>query len=161
MEVAAKWDSENRGKQRDWWYGGGKADNGAAWAESLKNGGHNLLAHGMVKNPNLEQATKELLGLLEKGLDPNRGGGALYSAPFAQGTGAYNDGPYILVARPGQTFNGKLEGLGAILVNSANPEIIDSLRKAVHSIRPDILVESYENAGGVTKELVRGTGEEG
>ncbi len=124
----------------------------------------NLRTHGMAKEATLSGAIKTLMGLLQNGLDSKRGDGSLHYAPLvadpnaakasttASGS-AYSDGPFMLVARPGQEFTGKLEGLGAILVNQAHADIVPALREAIHAIRPDIIVEAYSGAGDVARQL--------
>jgi hypothetical protein len=165
---ANEWDKQNRRRQSDSWFEGGKVDDAAraGFDAALQNGGDQLPAHGMSKESTLSGAVQNLLGLLQNGLNPDRRGGRLDYAPLVTARGsaasqvsttaggsAYSDGPFILVGRPGQEFEGKLEGLGAILVNQAHADIVPALREAVHAIRPDILVEAYSNAGEVTKQL--------
>ena len=169
---ANEWDKQNRYNRSDIWFEGGKVDDAAraGFDAALQNGGDQLPAHGMSKESTLSGAVQNLLGLLQNGLDPNRRGGRLDYAPLVTARGsaasqvsttaggsAYSDGPFILVGRPGQEFEGKLEGLGAILVNQAHADIVPALREAVHAIRPDILVEAYSNAGEVTKQLNQST----
>lgn len=165
---ANDWDKQHRANRTDEWFEGGKVndDARAGFDAALQNGGANLPAHGMSKEGTLSGAVTNLLALLHNGLDPNRRGGRLDYAPLVTqrgsaesqvsttaGGSAYSDGPFILVGRPGQEFEGKLEGVGAILVNQSHAHIVDALREAVHAIRPDILVEAYSNAGEVAKQL--------
>jgi len=167
---ANEWDKQNRYNRSDIWFEGGKVDDAAraGFDAALQNGGDQLPAHGMSKESTLSGAVQNLLGLLQNGLDPNRRGGRLDYAPLVTARGsaasqvsttaggsAYSDGPFILVGRPGQEFEGKLDGVGAILVNQASAEIVPALRKAVQAIRPDILVEAYSNAGEVSKQLTQ------
>lgn len=170
IQQANQWDQRNRRDRAGAWFDGGKSDDAAiaGFSEAVQNGGEALAAHGMSKESTLSGGIKNLLSLLENGLDPTRRGGRLDYAPLVTQAGsaasmvsttaggsAYSDGPFILVARPGQEFEGKLEGVGAILVNQAHPEIVPALRAAVQAIRPDILVEPFSNAGEVTKQLLQ------
>lgn len=168
--LANEWDQRNRRSRTDAWFDGAKSESAAVagFTAALQNGGDQLPAHGMSKESTLSGAVQNLLGLLQNGLDPNRRGGRLDYAPLVTAPGsaqaavsttpggsAYSDGPFMLVARPGQEFEGKLEGLGAILVNEAHPEIVPALRAAVQAIRPDVLVDTYGNAGEVARRLTR------
>lgn len=167
---AGSWDRANRTDRSDMWFEGGNVTAINGWRDALANGGDRLQAHGMSKEATLTGAIKNLIGLLTNGLNPNRGGGVLYTAPLvtaergvgaglgtASGT-AYVDGPFMLVQRPGTSeLSGNLENLGAVLVNDAHPEIVDQLRSIVQSIRPDIVVDTYSNAGQVTQQLLNKT----
>lgn len=164
---AANWDRANRSRRSDEWFEGAMVNSAAraGFDESLKEGGNNLAAHGMAKERTLTGAIQNLENLLRNGLDPSRNRGELHYAPLALATGsahagttaggtAYRDGPFILVARPGMEFSGKLEGVGAILVNEAHTEITDGLRALVQSIRPDIIVGNFSDAGRITRSLL-------
>lgn len=166
--LTSEWDQRNRRSRSEAWFDGAKVESAAVagFSAALQNGGAQLPAHGMAKESTLSGAVQNLLGLLQNGLDPSRRGGRLDYAPLVTASGsaqaavsttpggsAYSDGPFMLVARPGQEFTGKLEGLGAILVNESHPEIVPALRAAVQAIRPDIVVDTYGNAGEVAKQL--------
>lgn len=132
--------------------------------DTLSVGGDNLQAHGMGKS-GFAYAIKDLFDLFKKGIDPNRGGGRLYTAPLAvskenkaaasatgtSGGTAYADGSFMLVAKKGILGISTVNDIGGILVNSGltdiNPEILTELRKAF----PGLVIESYKGA----KELVQ------
>lgn len=143
------------------------------WAESfgdinetLSVGGENYQAHGMGKS-GFASAIKDLFELFNKGIDPNRGMGRLYTAPLvvseenkaaasaigtAGGT-AYTDGAFVLVAKKGVVGIRSINDIGGILVNSGltdiNPEILIELRKAF----PNLVIENYRNAKGLVEQL--------
>lgn len=167
-ELANQWDQQNKNNRSDAWFEGAKANEAAisGFIEALQNNGQNLPTHGMAKESTLGGAINSLLNIFQNGLDTSRGGGKLYHAPLVTALGsadsqvsttpggsAYSDGPFMLVARPGQEFEGNLSGVGAVLVNQSHAEIVPELRKAVQAIRPDIIVEAYSNAGQVVKQL--------
>lgn len=136
-------------------------------------GGDELPSHGMAKATTVHQAVSDLLELISKGTDPSRNGGQLYFAPLAKGKGSgaafsaasgtaagtsYRNGPFILVGKPGCTFNGDLKDLGAVLVNDGSGgeglgQITEDLRREIHKVRPDLMVENFSNAGKVAKTL--------
>lgn len=143
------------------------------WAESfsyidetLSVGGENYQAHGMGKS-GFAYAIRDLFELFRNGVDPNRGGGRLYTAPLAvskenkaaasatgtSGGTAYADGAFILVAKKGILGISNVNDIGGILVNSGltdiNPEILTELRKAF----PNLVIESYKNAKGLVEQL--------
>jgi hypothetical protein len=165
---ANAWDAANRMYRSDSWFEGGRVSPSArqGFEQALKFGGEKIAAHGMAKEGTLTGGVQNLLKILKEGLDPKRGGGELYTAPLvsgAKGAGAgfgtasgsaYSDGPFMLLQRPNtKGLTGNLKNLGAILVNEANPEIVEDLREAVKAIRPDIVVDTYGNAGGVVEHL--------
>jgi ribosomal protein S18 acetylase RimI-like enzyme len=169
FEKAHEWDMQHRHDRSEAWFEGGEADLFAlqGFEEAERAGGSRLLAHGMSKAGTLSVAVTSLMQMLAGGLDLQRGGGALFVAPLTSGlrgsgggTGtasgtSYRDGPFILVARPGEDLAGNLSGLGAILVNEAHPEIVPEIRDLVRDLfRPDIIVDSYSNAGKVVKALM-------
>jgi len=135
-------------------------------AETLSVGGQNYQAHGMGKS-GFAYALRDLFELLNKGIDPNRGGGQLYTAPLAieeknkaaasaigtAGGTAYTDGAFVIVAKKGTVGIKSIDDIGGILVNSGltdiNPEILTELRKAF----PDLVIESYNNAKGLVEQL--------
>lgn len=166
---SVEWDVENRVRRSDEWFDGAYVNENArnGFAEALANGGDTLSAHGMAKEGTLTGGIRKLLNLLSNGLDMNRHGGELDTAPLVSKPGdgligatpngsAYAIGPFILVARPGSNLSGNLDGLGAVLVNEAHTEITPALREAIRVIRPDVIVDSYSNAGKVTQSLVDG-----
>ena len=143
------------------------------WAESfgyldetLSVGGQKYQAHGMGKS-GFAYAIKDLFELLNKGIDPNRGGGQLYTGPLAiskenkaaasaigtAGGTAYTDGAFVLVAKKGVIGIKSINDIGGILVNSGltdiNSEILNELRKAF----PNLVIESYKNAKGLVEQL--------
>lgn len=165
--VANAWDAAHRRGRSDYWFEGAKVypSSRSGFEKALQFGGDKIQAHGMAKAPTLGSATEDLLKMLKEGLDPQRRGGQLDTAPIVgtrgagaglgtAGGGAYSDGPYMLVQRPKTDgLTGKLKNLGAILVNDANAEMVEPLRKAVQAIRADVVVDTYGNAGGVAKYL--------
>jgi hypothetical protein len=143
------------------------------WAESfgyigetLSVGGENYQAHGMGKS-GFAYAIRDLFELFNKGIDPSRGGGQLYTGPLAiseenkaaasvigtAGGTAYTDGAFVLVAKKGVVGIKSINDIGGILVNHGltdiNPEILTELRKAF----PNLVIESYKNAKGLVEQL--------
>jgi hypothetical protein len=161
------WDKTHRRTAESDWFEGARVDeNGRrGFNEALLSGGDKIQAHGMTKEGTLIGATRNLLTLLKDGLDPNRRGGQLDTAPLVNNPGeglvgatatgsAYSDGPFMILQKPGTDgLTGRLENAGAILVNEAHPEFVPELRSAIQDIRPDIIVDSYANAGEVVKQL--------
>lgn len=164
-DVVRAWDQRHRSHRSEEWFTGGNADPAAraGWQAALERGGDQLAAHGMSKVGTLSKGWDDLIGMVRNGLDPRRGQGRLHTAPLVtrpgESTGttasgsAYNDGPFVLVARPGQELSGNLEGLGAILINEAHAEIADAVRAEIHKTRPDIIVATYSQAGDVVSSL--------
>lgn len=166
-KIANDWDRENRMHRSDDWFEGGRINQEAqeGFSSALRSGGDKIQAHGMSKEFTLGGGARNLLNLLKNGLDPARRGGRLDTAPLVNEPGeglvgatangsAYSDGPFILLQRPNTDgLTGKLENLGAILVNEAHPEITNALREAVEAIRPDITVGTYSSAGDVVASL--------
>jgi len=164
------WDTVNRSRRSDEWFDGANVneESRSGFQDALQEGGDRLQSHGMSKESTLTGAVRNLLNMLGQGLDPARRGGKLDTAPLVtgeQGSGAgigtasgtsYKDGPFILVAREGQGLSGNLDGLGAILVNETNAEIVEALRQQVQAIRPDVVVESYANAGSAVRQVIQG-----
>lgn len=163
------WDTTNRSRRTDEWFEGGMAntDTIEGFNDAAENGGNELESHGMGKEATLTGAVENLLNLITNGTDPTRGRnsyGFLDTAPLtssenvgaglgtASGT-SYRTGPLIMVARPGERIGGDMSGVGAVLVNNAHPEAVTSIRDSIHKIRPDILVETYSEAGSVSKQL--------
>jgi hypothetical protein len=163
------WDTTNRSRRTDAWFEGGMAntDTIEGFNDAAENGGNELESHGMGKEATLTGAVENLLNLITNGTDPTRGrnsDGFLDTAPLtssenvgaglgtASGT-SYRTGPLIIVARPGERIGGDMSGVGAVLVNNAHPEAVTSIRDSIHKIRPDILVETYSEAGSVSKQL--------
>ena len=121
--------------------------------EMLAAGGDRYYGHGMGKTT-IATATRDLLNLFNNGIDPNRGGGALYTAPFAAPPGAgagfgtsggpYADGPFILGSSKPSIRD--ISDVEMILVNEGivdlRPDIIDLLRKRF----PNLIVDRYSNA---------------
>ena len=165
-DAVRAWDQQNRIRRSDAWFEGARLNEQAraGFSDALNAGGDQVQAHGMAKEATLTGAVRNLMGLLQNGLDINRRGGKLDTAALVAGDanasggttasgGAYSDGPFMLVARPGQELSGNLSGLGAVLVNESHAEIVPALREAIRAIRPDIVVESYSNAGTVVRQL--------
>ena len=165
---AHPWDTANRTRRHDEWFYGAKINEDArnGFNEALVNGGDTLQAHGMAKESTLTGAIRNLTNLLQNGLDANRNKGWLHTAPLVNKPGeglvgattsgsAYSDGAFMLVARPGESISGNLSGVGAILVNQAHADIISEITSAIHSIRPDITVALYSEAGKVSKSLTK------
>ena len=159
-ESIMDWDRSNKNRQGDKWFEGGKANVAVveAMRKLLASGKAGLAAHGMAKAGTLTKGMRDLMGILSNGIDPNRGRGALDTAPLevdkssaaamAGTTGggvAYRDGPFILVSNKTGAIKSATD-IAAVLVNDANATQLDAIRKAIHSIRPDIVVELYSNA---------------
>jgi hypothetical protein len=168
-EALREWDRTNRMHRSDSWFEGAHADEAArrGFAEAVEVGGDVLQAHGMAKERTAGGGLNNLLGILRDGLDPSRRKGKLDTAGMVSkkdvnagpGLGtpsgsAYSDGPFMLVAKPGQGLEGNLSGLGAVLVNQAHAGQINEIKQAIHAVRPDIQVELYENAGKVASNLL-------
>lgn len=165
-DLARIWDTENRSSRSDAWFEGAHVDSATrtGFADALDSGGANLRAHGMAKESTLSGGVANLLSLLRNGLDSARGEGRLHYAPLVADRGgprdgttpsgsAYADGPFMLVARPGEEFTGNLAGVGAVLVNQSHASLVPALRQAIQAIRPDVMVEAYGQAGNVTRSL--------
>jgi hypothetical protein len=132
----------------------------------LKLKADNIQAHGTAKGSIGEQFN-DVLNILTKGLDPKRGGGALYTAPLAiskdlisvgaaLGTSsgvAYRDGGFIILAKKGVNQIKSIDDIGGILVNQAVadtlPEIIIKLKESF----PNLAIDSYSNAAKVVSKL--------
>lgn len=167
-DAVRQWDLQNKNYRSDEWFEGGRVDSVGAFDDAVLAGGDKLQAHGMAKESTLTGATKNLLNIIRNGLDPDRRGGVLDTAPLAAktenksaggalgtaGGESYRDGPYILVAKEGMGLEGNLDGLGAVLVNPKHADIVTGLRLAIHETRPDIIVDSFSNAKGVTEKLL-------
>jgi len=166
LSAARPWDQANRTRRGDEWFEGARVNESsrAGFADALSNGGANLQAHGMGKERTLGGGIQNLLNMLSNGLDANRGGGLLQTAPLVSRPGeglvgatasgsAYSDGPFMLVARPGESLTGNLSGLGAVLINQAHADIAPQIAAAIRAIRPDIIVAPYSEAGSVAKQL--------
>jgi GNAT superfamily N-acetyltransferase len=160
------WDKVNRSSRSDAWFEGARVNEKArkGFIEALEAGGQDIQAHGMAKENTFIGGLENLLNLLKGGLNPNRGNGRLYTAPLVSKAGeglivdtasgsAYNEGPFMLLARPEQELVSDLSGVGAILVNETHADVINEIRDAVHAIRPDIIVETYGSAGSVVRQL--------
>ena len=164
---ATDWDTANRARRASEWHEGGHANMDAiqGYRDAEAAGGMALQAHGMAKESTLSGGIKNLLGLLTNGLDMNRRGGRLDTANLvapaggglvgatASGT-AYKDGPFTLVARPGESLSGDLSGLGAVIINQANEAQADSIKKAIQAIRPDIVVGTASELGSIVESLL-------
>ena len=169
--VTQEWDRANRSDRSFAWFDGAFVDQSArlAFDEALVAGGERIAAHGMSKESTLSGGLANLLKLLKDGLDPIRRGGVLDTAPLVNNPGegmvgnttgghAYRDGPFILVQRPGtDLLTGKLENVAAVLVNQAHANLTPQIADAIHTIRPDIIVESFSEAGKITKQLLAPT----
>lgn len=166
QDLVRTWDFANKQSRSDSWFDGAKVNNDATagFSEALANGGQEVAAHGMSKVGSLTQGVNDLLSMIENGLDLSRRGGKLDTAPLINPAGsastgttpggsAYSDGPFMLLARPGDDLSGNLDGLGAVLVNQAHAEIVPSLQEAIRAIRPDIIVGAYSDAGNVVRRL--------
>jgi hypothetical protein len=166
-QQANDWDITNRNYRTDLWFEGGNANMEAiqGYNEALSAGGAKLQAHGMAKEATLSGGIRNLLGLLRNGLDPARRGGRLDTAQLvtdnamasggatASGT-AYKDGPFTLIARPGQILSGNLSGLGAVIINQANADQAASIKAAIQAVRPDVIVGTTSELGSITKTLL-------
>lgn len=135
-----------------------------AFNSAVSDGSDQLASHGMAKS-GLGSALNDLERLLTNGIDPNRGGGKLDTAPLTNSSNAqygttgggtsYRDGAFILVAKKGEALGGitDINQVGGILVNNgiadSHPEIIDLLREKY----PNLIVESYNNVKGMTEQL--------
>jgi len=135
-----------------------------AFNSAVSDGSDQLASHGMAKS-GLGSALNDLERLLANGIDPNRGGGKLDTAPLTNSSNAqygttgggtsYRDGAFILVAKKGEALGGitDINQVGGILVNNgiadSHPEIIDLLREKY----PNLIVESYNNVKGMTEQL--------
>lgn len=166
LAAARPWDQANRNRRGDVWFEGARANEAAraGFAEALVSGGDRLQSHGMGKEKTLGGGIANLLAMLSNGLDSRRGGGTLQTAPLVSRPGeglvgatasgsAYSDGPFMLVARPGESLSGNLSGLGAVLINQAHADIAPQIAAAIRAIRPDIIVAPYSEAGSVTRKL--------
>jgi hypothetical protein len=168
-QEASDWDRANRSGRMDEWFLGGKADVDATrgYNEAMAAGAEGLQAHGMAKESTLSGGLRNLAGLLRDGLDPNRRGGRLDTAPLVAKPGeglvgatasgaAYSEGPFTLVARPGESLTGDLSGLGAVIINQANAGQAEAIKKALQAIRPDLIVGTASEAGVIAKQLLGG-----
>lgn len=169
--VVQTWDRANRNRAVDAWFENGMANSevNQAFVRAADSGGQQLATHGMGKVGTLTGGLRDLLGLLNKNIDPNRGGGRLYTAPmavrkgkagFAGGTASgtsYRDGPFILVQNQEASALGEgitnMDQVAAVLVNEANIDQIDAIRAAIQAIRPDIIVAPYSQADIVASQL--------
>jgi GGDEF domain-containing protein len=138
------WYNQNRTSLSDELFIGGQHDvrSYASLPESLQT----RAAHGMSKS--LGSALTDLRGLLKNGIDPNRGGGKLYTAPLGRpaqnagggttaGGNAYSDGAFTLIAKKG--VNDGIADIGqveAIVVNSSLPDgVVAGLRTEFPNIK--------------------------
>jgi len=138
------WYNQNRTSLSDELFIGGQHDvrSYASLPESLQT----RAAHGMSKS--LGSALTDLRGLLKNGIDPNRGGGKLYTAPLGRpaqnagggttaGGNAYSDGAFTLIAKKG--VNDGIADIGqveAIVVNSSLPDgVVAGLRREFPNIK--------------------------
>ena len=167
MEALEAWDKANRGSRSDEWFLGGNANEDAitGYDEAMANGGESIQAHGMSKEATLTGAIRNLTGLLQNGLDKDRRGGRLDTAPLVAKSGeglvgatasgtAYKDGPFTLLAKAGEQLSGDLSGLGAVIINQANVEQADAIKKQIAAVRPDLIVGMASEAGTITKQLL-------
>jgi hypothetical protein len=171
-EVAA-WDQQHRTERHDEWFDGANVNESArrGFDEARANGGHDIQAHGMAKAGTLSGGLADLLNMITNGLDPSRikpysnGELMLETAPLVSEKGgssagatpngsAYSDGPFQLLARPGQYLEGQyLEGLGAILINEAHADQAATIKAEIAKVRPDLIVGTYSEAGAVVAQL--------
>jgi len=171
-EVAA-WDQQHRTERHDEWFDGANVNESArrGFDEARANGGHDIQAHGMAKAGTLSGGLADLLNMITNGLDPSRikpysnGELMLETAPLVSEKGgssagatpngsAYSDGPFQLLARPGQYLEGQyLEGLGAILINEAHADQAAPIKAEIAKVRPDLIVGTYSEAGAVVAQL--------
>lgn len=139
----------------------------------LELGADRIQAHGMAKGSVGEQF-KDLLNILTNGLDPNRGGGMLYSAPLvlskdekagvgaALGTGggtAYIDGAFIILGKKGVNTIKSIDDIGGVLVNQAVADTLPELINKLKTLFPNLAIDSYSNAPNVIAELATLEGE--
>lgn len=167
MPDLVKWDQANRHRQGDEWFDGAKVSEGArqGFAEALQAGGDQVQAHGMSKEGTLTGAMRKLAKLLQENVDPKRGRGALDTAGLvssnAMASGgatasgaAYNDGPFMLLQKPGEGGGiSDVSQIAAVLVNEAHADLVPQIEAIIHGIRPDIIVAPYSKAGEVVKAL--------
>lgn len=165
------WDWTEKGKVRrrateEWFEEGmANADVNAAFERAHAAGADALASHGMAKFGTLSGAYDALMGLLTKGVDPKRGRGALDVAPLTVAKGSaesqggqtaggtsYRDGPFILLSRKQSSISNSAD-IHAILVNDANAGQLEAIRREVHKLRPDIIVDLYSKADVVTRQL--------
>ena len=168
-EAAAEWDRANRNIRSDEWFEGGNANEASltGFGDALRvmgqrGDGELLAAHGMSKSSTLSGGLESLISIFTDGIDPNRGGGKLDTAPLtgSEGNGgatasgnAYNDGPFVLVAKPGVNVIRSSDDIGGVLVNEAHSEITDSLRTQIQRVAPNVSVESYSKAGKLAGDV--------
>ncbi|MBP7950374.1 MAG: hypothetical protein KA004_12025 [Verrucomicrobiales bacterium] len=163
-EASTQWDMANRTRRATEWQEGA-IDALAAFGRANLAGASRLGAHGMTKASTLTQGFRDLIGMLTNGLDRNRNGGWLHTAPLTVDAGsstgttaggyATRDGPFILVQRENSgAMEGRLESVGAILVNDVHAGQVDAIRAAIQSIRPDIQVALFSEVDSVAKALL-------
>ena len=153
----ADWDLQNRSNRSETLFEGDVTTRQTR-AQAVADYG-NRAVHGLSKAGTATQAYNDVVNILENGINPERGGGALYTGPLdattnsgagvgtASGT-AYFDGPFALVGRDGHVGQfTSADQIAGILVNDAlaNTNAVEDLRQRF----PNLAVETYSNAGNL------------
>lgn len=151
--IASQWDRSNRTSRSQEWMGGA-AESSPAF-NAVEQEGASVPAHGMAKVSTLGQALKDLVSMLNGGIDSSR---TLYydsltnptpAAGAATGTSggvAYRDGPFIITFREG--LNGRQPtsaDITGVLVNPANSELVGPLQQMF----PNLVVRDYKGVAEV------------
>lgn len=145
--IASQWDRSNRSSRNQEWMAGAAESNPAF--NAVEQEGASVPAHGMAKVSTLGQALKDLVSMLNGGIDSSR---TLYydsltnpspAAGAATGTSggvAYRDGPFIITFREG--LNGRQPtsaDITGVLVNPANAELVAPLQQMF----PNLVIRDY------------------
>ena len=153
----ADWDLQNRSNRSETLFEGDVTTRQTR-AQAVADYG-NRAVHGLSKAGTATQAYNDVVNILENGINPERGGGALYTGPLdattnsgagvgtASGT-AYFDGPFALVGRDGHVGQfTSADQIAGILVNDAlaDTNAVEDLRQRF----PNLAVETYSNAGNL------------
>lgn len=151
--IASEWDRSNRTSRSQEWMAGAAESNPSFNAAEQE--GASVPAHGMAKVSTLGQALKDLVSMLNGGIDSSR---TLYydsltnpspAAGAATGTSggvAYRDGPFIITFREG--LNGRQPtsaDITGVLVNPANSELVGPLQQMF----PNLVVRDYKGVADV------------
>ena len=123
-----------------------------------------LQAHGMRKSNNMAQAVKDIIDLLTNGV---KGEGSLHTGQLVgkgQGGvpgdttsgGADISAPFVLIAKPGHKIKGDASGVGAVLLNESNADMLPEIRQVIQGINPDIHVELFSNMDKAAKAVMDG-----
>lgn len=151
--IASQWDKSNRTSRSQEWMGGAAESNPAF--NAVEQEGSSVPAHGMAKVSTLGQALKDLVSMLNGGIDSSR---TLYydsltnptpatgAATGTSGGVAYRDGPFIITFREGldgrQPTSADITG---VLVNPANSELVGPLQQMF----PNLVVRDYKGVADV------------